>query len=168
MGSPLLSMSFVKQLTILIGFGVYLRAGYAAGHQKPSTPGTHPRPKTPNNPQLSNAETGETGFWRFCHYAPWIFWQSIPETPNQPDAVDEPDAAGAPQGLETHGLRRPRRVRRVQLVFIIPPGMAPFAARLSQYICLGIFSGFHIGATEDIARRLLTVGRDLVGRFVAR
>jgi hypothetical protein len=34
MGSPLLSMSFVKQLTILIGFGVYLRAGYAAGHQK--------------------------------------------------------------------------------------------------------------------------------------
>ena len=60
---------------------------------------------------------------------PADFLRAIPEeTPNQPDVVDAVDADDALQGLAVHGLRRPRRLRRVQLGFIIP-WYGPFAAR---------------------------------------
>jgi hypothetical protein len=39
--------------------------------------------------------------------------------------------------------------------------MGPFAAQLSQYVCLGNFLKFHIGPTEDIACNLHTGGGDL-------
>jgi hypothetical protein len=70
------------------------------------------------------------------------FWQSIPETPKQLDALD---ADGALQGLEIYGWRRVRQVRRVQLEFIIPPGIGPFATLLSLYLCPGKFLRFYKG-----------------------
>ena len=94
---------------------------------------------------MGTAETDETDFGGFVTMLPMYFWQSIPETPKQLDAVDAVDADVAPQGFATHGWRRPRRLRLVQLEFIIPRGMGPFAAVLSQDICLGNFWKFDKG-----------------------
>ena len=65
------------------------------------------------------------GFGGFVTMLPAYFWQPRPETPKQLDVVDEVDANDTLQGLEIHGWRRPRRLRRVQLEFIIPPGFGP-------------------------------------------
>ena len=48
-----------------------------------------------------------------------------------------------------HHHRRPRRLRRVQVEFIIPRGMGPFATLLSQYVCPGKFMRFHKGPTTS-------------------
>ena len=42
-----------------------------------------------------------------------------------------------------------------------PRGMGPFAALLSQYICLGNFLNFHKGPADDIACKLLIGGGEL-------
>ena len=82
------------------------------------------------------------GFGGFVTMLPTYFGKQYQKTPKQLDALDAVDADGALQGLDTHHRRRLRRVRRVQLGLIIPPGMAPFAAPLSQYSAWEIFQGF--------------------------
>ena len=60
------------------------------------------------------------GFGGFGNMPPAYFWQPVPETPRQLDAVDAPDAGDIPQGLETHDLRRPRQLRRLDWEFLTP------------------------------------------------
>ena len=80
---------------------------------------------TPTDPQLgfdkpandTAPKLTKPGFGGFGTLLPAYFGKSIPETTKQLDAVDADEGR---QGLVTHGLRRPRRVRRVQLEFSIP------------------------------------------------
>ena len=75
---------------------------------------------------------------------PAYFWQLVPETLKQPDVVDEPDADGDLQGLELHGWRRVRRVRRLDGEFL--PPCTPYFFGLQQYICPRVPREIHKGA----------------------
>jgi hypothetical protein len=59
-------MRFVKQLTKLVGFGAYLRAGYTAGHQKnPVRPAPIPAQKLLITPRWVLPKPTKPGFGGF-------------------------------------------------------------------------------------------------------